>query len=250
MPARTKVTAVKIDHEDLVQVGEELNNLMFEPGKGINVDADDATLQAGIIEASKELMPEDTITDFTKDVLTKLGCFNGKAAVKAEPAPAAPPKKAEKAPAAAPEKKAEAPKDLPTLVADTSKLSDLKVIVSAHAEFAKLRDKIDTFSGLRGPAKLKEEMFKMLGVEPQKKAAAPAVKKEKAPKHATRPEVMADIARSMAKKALTREEITTQMQTTYGGTLTEAKYQTGLYVGLLSSLGLLTEKDKKFTYVG
>lgn len=245
-------TKSEFDHEALVAVAEELNDLMFDEGQGINVEASDKKIAAGIIEAAAELTPEDKISAKTKEVLIDLGCYEPdeveKTVVKKEEPEdkeEEPEDKEEEPPEEEDEGKEEG--DLTLQIEKASKLSTLKELVNKYDELNKLRKGLDKYNGLAGTRELKAAVCKILGIDVKR---APAEKKEKAAKKKTRTQIMADIINtSMKKSSMTKAEIIAEMQKLYGGTERESKYQVELYVSLLLSLGLLKEKDDAFKYV-
>jgi outer membrane biosynthesis protein TonB len=64
-----------IEHDDLVAAAEELNELMFEEGEGIDVEASDKKITAGVLEAAKELTPDDKLSKGVKATLIAMNAI-------------------------------------------------------------------------------------------------------------------------------------------------------------------------------
>jgi len=154
----------KISRNELLKAARELNQVIpFD--KPIDLTLKDDALEKLIVAAKAVIEPTDEFTPETQAVLD---------ALEDEPSPV----------------------NLKELVAEASKLKDLKDLVAAHPVFAPLLEKLGDFAGLQGPKLLKIEMLKLIGNEPddsapaedadadapKKEKAADAPKKEKAPK--------------------------------------------------------------------
>lgn len=74
-----KSKSIAVEHDDLVAVAEELNELMFDEGEGIDVEASDKKITAGILEAAGELTPKDEISKATRKTLIALGAIEDEA---------------------------------------------------------------------------------------------------------------------------------------------------------------------------
>lgn len=196
MNGRRKATSVEVEHDTLVAVAEELNDLMFEEGQGIKISTDDKKLAAGIIEAAKELTPEDKISDETKEVLTSLSCL--KSDKKSEKVDEPEEKKEE-------EEKEEPKVDLETLVIKTRKLSVLKEIVQKNDEFKKLQKNLDSYAGLHSESKLKADMAKILGVD--LKIAKSVAKKREAGSKFTRYNSVTTVLYESAGSSMSKDDI-------------------------------------------
>jgi hypothetical protein len=70
-----------------------------------------------------------------------------------------------------------------------------------------------------------------------------SAKKATQKKRKTRATVMASILKRSSNKPVTKDKMVATMQSTYGGSEAEARYQVSVAVNLLTELGLVKEDD-------
>jgi outer membrane biosynthesis protein TonB len=73
--SKKEVGSVTIEHDDLVAAAEELNELMFKEGEGIDVEASDKKITTGILEAAKQLTPDDKLSKGVKATLIAMNAI-------------------------------------------------------------------------------------------------------------------------------------------------------------------------------
>jgi len=180
-----------MDRDRLVAAATEMNEVMGLDDPEIDVRLVAAKLEKQIRKAADLITEEDKFTKPTTAVLKELGLWPPKAKDDDDDAPDAddaddvdtpddddepeekPAKKKPtlvKKPAPKEDDEEEEEGDLASVVAKTGKLTDLKALVEAKAEFKKLRKSLDEYVGLQGPKQLKLAMYEVLGVEPPKAA--------------------------------------------------------------------------------
>ena len=138
------------------------------------------------------------------------------------------------------------------LVTDTKKLADLKDIVTNNKEFKKLVKKLDDFTGIQGPRQLKKEMFKILGVEPEKKAPEKKKKEDRTTRY-TRNQAVIDAVKQYGKKGFTYSEILKKSDVIYvekgGNSNPTATTINKAILDALINFNLLVLNDKKYKLV-
>ena len=88
--------------------------------------------------------------------------------------------------------------------------------------------------------KKKEDAVPAKTVEVDKKKAEAAMKKESTPAKKTRPQVFLDI---MEAGGGTKQELIATMKEKYAGSDTEATYQVGMFISVLTVFGVLAKDD-------
>lgn len=234
--------------EALRSAADELNDLMFEEGQGIDIEGTDKEIIKGLEEAAAEIKPDDEITPETTATLVKLGFIEGAVEAAAEPEkPARRRKSAEAEAEKEPAKEVASDVPLEKQVENVRKLADLKALVEDNEELSKLRKGLKKYSGLAGTRDLRAAICKTLGIEVKKAAPAAKPKKEKGPK---RTQILAKVLQNGPKGGLTRAEMAEAVQKEFGGTLRECDYYAMYGIDLLTALNLLEEKEGKFKFVG
>ena len=172
-----------VKRSELVSAAKELNSVLgLEPA--IDIKAKPEVLTIKLQEAAGLLdLEQDKLTDTTLAVIEALGYGQSEDADAEAPEPDDAPDPAPVSEDFGAEKEEE---ELLQSVTRTSKLADLKILVSEHDEFKQLRDGLDAYKGLSGPRELKTAMMRALRVEvtssptPAQRRTA-GVKKDKGP---------------------------------------------------------------------
>ncbi|MBW1737764.1 MAG: hypothetical protein JRJ69_09455, partial [Deltaproteobacteria bacterium] len=160
-------------------------------------------------------------------------------------------------PTVEPEPKKEEKVDLAKLVNDTKKLKDLKALVESHDEFAPLRDNLDSYSGLHGPRKLKEDMLRKIETKGAPSPPTASTKKSSFPgtsagagqkKKYTRIMSVCDV---LKKGGISEGDLAKEADLLYSSkgrgkeNLKESRYFCKRIVSSLRYLGYLREEDGK-----
>jgi hypothetical protein len=164
---------MKITGEQLVEVANELNKLLFDPeDPQINTEiGDEEELKAQILEAAELIQPDDDISEKTEGVLAQLQ-------VKDEGTAEAKEEEATKEEATKEEKTEMTEEDMVRLIKSAERSKDVKELIKENDRFKGLRDGLakGIYRVAGGFKKLQEEMLEILEIV---QAAPTERKKEK-----------------------------------------------------------------------